>query len=362
MRIFGLTASVLALVAAAPFAVAQDTTKPLTEAEKALEAAEEQVKDAADAATEKAEEAVKAAEEKAEDAVKSAEDMVDDAAKAAEDAVQDATGAADAAADEAVEYDSDTVLATVNGTAITLGHVAVMVNRLPPQYQQLEDQQLLDGILQQMVEHQILLEQLEARGTISKPLALTVENEVRAMKAQEIANEFYLEPVSEEDLQKAYDEAIAGIPPSVEYSAAHILVETEDEAKALVEALNGGADFAELAKEKSVGPSGPNGGDLGWFGAGQMVPEFEQAVMSLEPGAISAPVQTQFGWHVVKLNETREKPLPTMEEMEATLDQRLRQQQVEAKVKALTDAAEVEYTSDGVPAAAIRDTAIFGSE
>ena len=147
--------------------------------------------------------------------------------------------------------------------------------------------------------------------------------------------------MTDDALQKAYVEAYGDAEPESEYNASHILVETEDEAKALVEALEGGADFAELAKEKSTGPSGPRGGLLGWFGKGAMVPSFEEAVIALEPGAISAPVQTQFGWHVIILNETRVKDAPPLDSVRGELMESLQRAAIEARVAELENGAEV---------------------
>jgi len=143
---------------------------------------------------------------------------------------------------------------------------------------------------------------------------------------------------------------------SVEFNASHILVETEEEAQALIEALDGGADFAELAQEKSTGPSGPNGGQLGWFGPGMMVPEFENAVAGMEPGEVSAPVQTQFGWHVIKLNETRDQDIPELDEVRAELEAMVRNAAVEAEVDRLTGEADISRTEVEVDPALIRQT------
>jgi len=119
------------------------------------------------------------------------------------------------------------------------------------------------------------------------------------------------------------------------------VVETEEEAQSLVEELNGGADFAELAKEHSTGPSGPNGGELGWFGPGMMVEPFEKAVEQLEAGEISEPVETQFGWHVVKLNETRSKSAPALDEVRDEIEQTLQQEAVKNYIDEKVAAADV---------------------
>jgi peptidyl-prolyl cis-trans isomerase C len=147
--------------------------------------------------------------------------------------------------------------------------------------------------------------------------------------------------VTEDAVQQAYDARFAEAEPEREFNAAHILVETEEAAQALVEQLAEGADFAALARENSTGPSGPNGGALGWFSRGMMVPEFEQAVTELEAGEVGGPVQTQFGWHVIKLNETRLKEAPPLEEIRSELAQEIETAAVEAHVEEVVEAAEV---------------------
>ena len=116
----------------------------------------------------------------------------------------------------------------------------------------------------------------------------------------------------------------------------------EEEAEAIRQVLLDGAVFAEVAKTSSTGPSGPSGGSLGWFSAGQMVPPFEEAVMALESGEISEPVETQFGWHIVKLNETRIAEAPSLEEVRGEIVNELEAQAVEDHVNALTSAAKIE--------------------
>ncbi|KZL16550.1 putative peptidyl-prolyl cis-trans isomerase Cbf2 precursor [Pseudovibrio axinellae] len=130
--------------------------------------------------------------------------------------------------------------------------------------------------------------------------------------------------ITEDEVKAAYDAKYANFQGTPEVHAAHILVKTEDEARDIIKQLEGGADFAELAKEKSTGPSGPNGGDLGFFGKGQMVPEFEKAAYDLKPGEFTKePVQTQFGYHVILNKETRTQPAPTFDAVEGQLRQEL---------------------------------------
>lgn len=232
----------------------------------------------------------------------------------------------------------DTVVATVNGTEITAGHMAIARERLPEQYRQLPDDVLFKGLLDQLIQQEAIGKDVTELSKLSN---LTLENETRSLKAAEIIQATVAEKVTEDAIQAAYDADYAKAAPEQEYNAAHILVETEEEAKALVEELNGGADFAELAKEHSTGPSGPSGGALGWFGAGMMVPEFETAVVALEPEAYSGPVQTQFGWHIVKLNETRTKDAPGLEDVRQEIVAGLQEKAVADILATATEASEV---------------------
>ena len=154
----------------------------------------------------------------------------------------------------------------------------------------------------------------------------------------------------------AFDTKYANAEAGEEYNASHILVETEEEAIALKEELDGGADFAALAREKSTGPSGPGGGSLGWFGKGMMVPTFEAAVVAMEPGAVSDPVQTQFGWHVIKLNETRKTEAPSLESVREELELQLRQTRVQTAIEDVTAAADVDRSgAEGLDPAILKD-------
>lgn len=236
------------------------------------------------------------------------------------------------------EVTADTVVATVNGTEITVGHMIVLRARLPQEYQQLPAEVLYDAILDQLINQTLLG---ATKDTMSKAGWFVVDNEARAVRATEAAADIAETEVTDEAIQAAYDETYGSVAPEKEFNASHILVATEEEAAALVEELNGGADFAELAREKSTGPSGPNGGNLGWFGAGMMVQPFEEAVMALEVGQVSAPVQTQFGWHVIILNETRDKAVPSLDEVRQEITQRLEQEAVQAAIAKLAESAEI---------------------
>jgi peptidyl-prolyl cis-trans isomerase C len=147
--------------------------------------------------------------------------------------------------------------------------------------------------------------------------------------------------VTEADAKKIFDEKIAELKPEQEIHARHILVATEAEAKEIAERLKKGEDFAALAKEKSKDP-GAEGGDLGFFTRGQMLKPFEDAAFALEVGEISEPVQTQFGWHIIKVEEKRDQPLPTFDQVKEAIIAQLVQQKAQDVVTGLRDAAKIE--------------------
>jgi len=147
---------------------------------------------------------------------------------------------------------------------------------------------------------------------------------------------------SEEELLAQYEIQFGG-DAAREYKARHILVKTEDEAKAVIEALRNGGDFVALAKERSTGPSGPNGGDLGWFQSATMVPAFADAVKSMNKGDVSvSPVQTQFGWHIIKLENTRETAKPDFANVEEQLEQSLIRKGINNYIQEIRGAASID--------------------
>lgn len=155
--------------------------------------------------------------------------------------------------------------------------------------------------------------------------------------------------VDEEALQSAYDEAVAGFEPEEERKARHILVETEEDARAVIEELDGGADFATLATERSTGPSAANGGDLGFFGRGRMVPVFEDAAFALDVGGYTPdPVESQFGWHVIYLEDVRESAAPSFAELAPQIQQGLLQQAFIEAIGGLREEASITYEVEGL--------------
>ncbi len=262
-----------------------------------------------------------------------------DTAAGTADAAPAETAATETA--EAAPLTADTVIATVDGTEITLGEMILTRALLPQQYNALDPSVLFEGILDQLVQQQLLADTLEAD---TARVTLALRNEARSLRAGEIVARLGAEAATEEAVAAAYEAAFATSEPETEYNASHILVETEEEAQALIAELEGGADFATLAREKSTGPSGPNGGMLGWFGAGRMVPAFEEAVFALEAGQISAPVQTQFGWHVIRLNETRNQEIPSLDSVRDSIVEQLQTEALLARLEELMQAADVAVT------------------
>ena len=208
-------------------------------------------------------------------------------------------------------------VATLDGNSIWLDEIMAVAETLPPEYQQ----QGIAGIYDQLVD-EVANSRLAAVAARSS--GLDKEADVAsAMKtaADRVLAEAYItrevsKEITEESIQAAYDTFVADTGSRETVTASHILVETEDEARAIIAQLNHGADFAELAREKSTGPSGPNGGSLGTFGRGQMVPGFETAAFGMSAGSFSAdPVQTQFGWHVIQVSDKGIEEAPSLDQM-----------------------------------------------
>ena len=238
-----------------------------------------------------------------------------------------------------------TVVATVNGTELTLAHVLDIKRQLPDQYKNLEDSVLFNGIIEQLVQQQLLASSVE---TPPSWLPTAMENQERNLLSTTVIEAVRADALSEAALQSAYDAKFPAGAGEEEYQAAHILLETEDKARELLKLLDEGADFATLAQEHSTGPSGPRGGDLGWFGKGQMVPPFENAVLNMEPGNYAGPVQTQFGYHLILLRDRRVMAPPSLEDMRGELEVELQNAAVEAHLRGLMDGADVTVSSDGI--------------
>jgi peptidyl-prolyl cis-trans isomerase C len=253
----------------------------------------------------------------------------------------------------AQEPEAGTVVATVNGTDITLGQMIALREALPAQYLSMDDKTLFDGILEQLIQQTALAQQVPQ--PLSKRTELMLATQRLAYLSNEALNTIADAAVTDEALQALYDERYGKVDPGTEYHAAHILVESEEEAKAVRARLDGGADFATVATEMSTGPSGPNGGDLGWFGLGMMVKPFEDAVVGMKAGQVSDPIQTQFGWHIVRLNEVRDATPPTIDDVRPEIEGTLQQKAIEDKLQELTNAAKIVQPEQKIDPAVLKN-------
>ena len=251
---------------------------------------------------------------------------------------------------------AQTVVASVNGADITLGQVVALRETLPEEYQALADDVLFKGILEQLIQQTALAQAQEDKLTARDEVMIA--NQRRTYISGAALQAVVTEAVTDATIQAAYDAKYKGATPLTEYHASHILVATEEQAKDLKAQLDGGADFAELASANSTDGSAAGGGDLGWFGPGMMVKPFEDAVIALQPGQISAPVQTQFGWHLILLSETRDAAAPPLADVSAELSAELQRQAIEAHVKATTDAATVTRV-EGIDPTVVRSQTLF---
>ena len=253
--------------------------------------------------------------------------------------------------------DAATVVAKVGDVEITLGNMIVARSTLPAQYLTLPDDVLFTVILDQLIQQAAVAAVGEQNVTLRDELVL--QNERRAYLAGAVLDSTAEVALTDAALQAAYDERFASAEPGTEYNAAHILLETEEAAIELKAKLDAGGDFTELAKANSTGPSGPNGGELGWFSAGMMVKEFEDAVLTLEVGQVSDPVQTQFGWHIIKLSETRIAEAPTLDAMREELTAEVQNKAVVDRLAEITGATSVEKLADGIDPAIIKDVTLL---
>ena len=253
---------------------------------------------------------------------------------------------------------ADTVVAVVNGTNITVGHMIVARNSLPEEYKTLPNDVLFKGILDQLVQQTVLEQSLA--GKVAKRDVLAIENDNRGYLSNVALQAVISVAVTDAALQAAYDARFKDAKPGTEYSAAHILVEAEAKAVDLKKQLDSGADFAALAKANSTDTgSGANGGDLGWFGLGAMVKPFEEAVVAATVGQVAGPVKSDFGWHLILVKETRAASQPTLDDLRDELATEIEQKAVEAHLKTLTDAAKIEKPGIGVDPAALSDATLL---
>ena len=244
----------------------------------------------------------------------------------------------------AQDVTADTVVATVGETEITLGEVIIARTALPPQYAQFPNEVLFNGLVDQLVQQQLLA---DVMGETNARIDYTLANERRALMAADIITEIAETAVTEDDIVAAYEARFANAEEIPEFNASHILLESEEDAAAAKARVDAGEEFSTVAQEMSTGPTGPNGGNLGWFGLGAMVPEFESQITALDVGQVSDPFQTQFGWHIAKLNETRVQPQPTLEDMRRELTSELQEAAISARLEELAAATTIVLPEEG---------------
>ena len=255
-------------------------------------------------------------------------------------------------AEEITKVTEKTVLVSVNGEDITVGNIISFQSRLSDQYQSMEDSVLFDGILKQLIQQTILSQKVNIH---SDRIKYALENQTRAFLSTELVGKLSEIEVIESEIESLYVKFSTDIERKKEYNASHILVETETEAEELLLSLKNGADFSELAKTYSTGPSGAQGGNLGWFGQGAMVPTFENAVIKLKIDELSVPVQTQFGWHLIKLNDVRKTPVPTIAEVRKELITEIKKKKIDFEMSKIIDSADVIYSDLEIDPKIIRE-------
>jgi peptidyl-prolyl cis-trans isomerase C len=234
------------------------------------------------------------------------------------------------------------VVARVNGTDITEKDLKMALEDIKDTIPQMSKAERRDYVVSYLADLEMVSAAAEEEGYADKD---NVKRRLDYMRKRALM-ELYLNDAgetvaSEEEARKLYDQVIADIPAEERVRARHILVESEDEAKEIKAAIDAGKDFSEIAKEKSKDPgSGAEGGDLGWFTKEQMVPEFAEAAFSLDVGAVSDPVKSDFGWHVIKVEDKRDKP--GYDEVEDQLYEMLARQKQRDIILGLREKAEVE--------------------
>lgn len=249
---------------------------------------------------------------------------------------------------------ADPVMARVNGSEIRRSDVDRAVESLPDQYRQLPPAMLFNGILTQMIDRKLLAQAAEKAKLAGDPEVKQqlADSRDRIMQQAYLRREIEKQ-LTDDKLKARYDQTIKNQTGPEEVKARHILVSTEAEAKAVIVDLGKGTDFSELAKKKSTDRGATEGGDLGYFTRDKMVPEFAEAAFALKVGEYSkTPVKSQFGWHVIKVDDHRTAPPPSFEESRDELHQAMGQEMVPVLVAGLHKGAKIEqFNPDGTPAA-----------
>jgi peptidyl-prolyl cis-trans isomerase C len=245
---------------------------------------------------------------------------------------------------------SDPVVARVQGHDILLSDVRDAAHGLPPEMQQLAPEKLYPLIVNQLIDRKALVLEAEKMGLAKEPDVQKALDRAHDQALQQALLQHEVGPtLSDEALRARYQADIGSKPGEEEVHARHILVASEDQAKKIIEQLKKGADFAKLAKELSSDPGAQQGGDLGWFKKGDMVPEFSAVAFTLKPGQFTdAPVHTQFGWHVILVEEVRTAPPPDFTEAREQVRQAAIQDGVQKAVEKARQGLNIErFNPDG---------------
>ena len=252
----------------------------------------------------------------------------------------------------AADTPDNPVVAVVDGFEIRQSDVAIAFQRLPEQFRQAPIGQVYTQLVQQLVDGQLIVKAGREDNLQNDPeVQAQIEEFARVAMQQTYMNRLITEGLKEDDLRAAYDATIANTEGPIEVHAQHILLESEEDGYDIIKALEGGADFGDLARERSQGPSAPRGGDLGYFTRSAMVAPFSAAAFAIEPGSIGPdPVQTDFGWHVIKVLDKRRQPAPSFEESLPVLEQQLTRELIATHMAGLREKAEIQmFNLDGSP-------------
>lgn len=247
----------------------------------------------------------------------------------------------------------DGVVATLNGEPITEADIAMAEADLDPQFGRLPEAQRRAAALSAVIDVRLFAAEAE-KQSIDQSEDFQQRMEFLRERALHSAyiDQNVVQGITEEDLRARYEEEIAKIEPKEEVRARHILVETEEEAAEIIKQLDEGADFATIAGEKSTDGAAAQGGDLGYFTRGRMVPEFEEAAFALEPGTYSKePVKTAFGWHVIKVEDKRMQEPPAFEQVENQIRSMLIRDRYLETVASLRGGAELDIPNEELKAA-----------
>ncbi|ODT82116.1 MAG: hypothetical protein ABS76_08855 [Pelagibacterium sp. SCN 64-44] len=258
------------------------------------------------------------------------------------------------AQDAAAPVAPETVIATVGGEPITEADLGFAAEDLGQDLAQMPPEQRRPFLLSVLIDMKVLAKAGADAGMADTPIFAQRLDYLRERALRRAYfNDAILGAVTEEAMRAEYDNFVAGFQPEEERRASHILVEKEDDAKAIKAELDAGADFAALAKEKSIDPgSGAQGGDLGFFSRGMMVPAFEEAAFALtEPGQVSDLVQSNYGWHIIKLTETRMSAPPSFEQVAGQIQQQLLMKTFNETVAKLMEGTTVDIADPALKAA-----------